>query len=265
LNFETFWQPLLVGWGICGGAMLVLWAWATMKRDASVVDVAWAALLGVLAVFFAVNTEGNVDRRWLIGIIGGVWSARLAGYLLVDRLLKAAHEDGRYQELRASWGASANWKFFLFFQAQGLLDVILSVPFLLAVMNPGPIGVADIAGGSLWLVGIIGETIADKQLASWRQKPENRGRTCRAGLWRYSRHPNYFFEWLMWCSYALIATGSGGWGWAAWYAPLVMLFLIMKVTGIPPTEARALKSRGDDYREYQRTTSAFFPWRPARA
>ncbi len=115
--------------------------------------------------------------------------------------------------------------------------------------------------GALWMFAVLGESLADRQLAAWRSDPDNRGRTCRAGLWRYSRHPNYFCEWLIWCAFATIASAAPL-GWLAWMAPGVMLFLILKVTGIPPTEARALRSRGDDYRRYQQSTSAFFPWPP---
>jgi steroid 5-alpha reductase family enzyme len=192
-----------------------------------------------------------------------VWSLRLTGYIFRDRVLRAAHEDGRYQKLRRQWGSKSTRNFFIFFQAQGVLAFLLSIPFLVAAQRSGPLDAADIAGALFWLTGIIGESIADAQLASFRRDPANRGRTCRIGLWRYSRHPNYFFEWLMWCSYATVASGPVfGWSWLTWLAPCVMLALICFVTGIPPTEARAIETRGDDYRDYQRTTSAFFPWFP---
>ena len=108
----------------------------------------------------------------------------------------------------------------------------------------------------------MGETAADRQLEKFREDPSQRGRTCRAGLWRYSRHPNYFFEWLMWMAYALFAIGSPPWGWLTLGCPAVMLYLLFKVTGIPATEAQALRSRGDDYRQYQQTTNIFVPWFP---
>lgn len=271
MNLDSLWIPLLLGWCGCIGVMFALWLWATARRDASSVDVAWSALLGAVGVGFALTLDGPPQRRWLLGIIVGVWSVRLAGHLLIDRVLKAREEDGRYQELRASWGSAANRNFFVFFQAQGLLVAVLSLPFLIAARGPAQPGVLDLCAGLLWFVGIAGEAAADRQLAAWRADAANRGRTCRAGLWKYSRHPNYFFEWLMWCAYALLGTaavaGDAAWWWAAacWTAPAIMLFSILKVTGIPPTEARALKSRGDDYRAYQRTTSAFFPWFPKGA
>jgi steroid 5-alpha reductase family enzyme len=122
----------------------------------------------------------------------------------------------------------------------------------------------EITAVGLWLVAIIGETVADRQLAAFRANPDNRGRTCRSGLWAYSRHPNYFFEWLNWCAYALMALPAP-YGWAGLASPVIMLFLILKVTGVPPSEEQALASRGDDYRDYQRTTSVFIPWFPKRS
>jgi steroid 5-alpha reductase family enzyme len=248
----------------CGGCcaiMFLLWCFATAKKDASVVDVAWAGLLGCIAIASAVFASGLPARRLMIGLMGGIWGVRLTSYLLWDRVLKAKHEDGRYQELRAKWGEHANRNFFVFFQAQGLLAALLGVPFMMAAFTNAPLGVLDFVAIGVWCIGIVGESIADRQLASWRRDAGNAGKTCRAGLWRYSRHPNYFFEWLMWCSYA-IAAMSFPLGFVAWAAPALMLLLILKVTGIPPTEARALRTRGDDYRRYQQETSAFVPWFP---
>lgn len=111
------------------------------------------------------------------------------------------------------------------------------------------------------MVALAGEALADRQLAAFKADPGSRGRACRAGLWRYSRHPNYFLEWLVWVAYAAFALTSP-WGWTSAYAPLLMLFFLLRVTGIPMAEEQALRSRGADYREYQRTTSALFPWFP---
>jgi len=253
----------LIGSAACALGMLLLWAFATRKRDASSVDVAWAGFLGILAIAYALTGAGHPHRRLLIGLIGGVWGLRLAWHLLTDRVLKAREEDGRYQKLRADWAPHATRNFFIFFQAQGLLAALLAIPFAIAANTGGPLTPLDIAALLLWLIGITGESLADRQLAAWRSNAANKGKTCRAGLWNYSRHPNYFFEWLMWCAYALVATGAPL-GFFAWAAPALMLFLILKVTGVPPTEARALKSRGDDYRAYQRTTSVFVPLPPKR-
>jgi steroid 5-alpha reductase family enzyme len=151
---------------------------------------------------------------------------------------------------------------FWFYQAQGLLAVLLS-------LTVWTIASASRTGWSAWdLVAILlaaaslyGEALADRQLSAWRTDPANRGRTCRSGLWRFSRHPNYFFEWLAWCAFALLALPAPL-GWLGLSAPLIMLLLLLKVTGVPPAEEQAVRSRGDDYRAYQRSTSAFFPWFP---
>ena len=135
---------------------------------------------------------------------------------------------------------------------------MFAAPVLLASLNPEPLGVLDILGGVIWFIALTGETIADRQLDRFRKNPDNRGQVCQDGLWRYSRHPNYFFEWLHWWSYVLIAIGAP-WGWLTIIGPLAMLFFVTRVTGIPPTEAQALKSRGEAYRRYQQTTNAFFP------
>ena len=120
------------------------------------------------------------------------------------------------------------------------------------------------AGAVVWAIGLIGEAAADAQLARFKANPANRGRTCRDGLWRYSRHPNYFFEWTIWVGFFIVALGSP-FGWATLVAPSLMLYILLYVTGIPAAEAASLRSRGDEFREYQRTTSAFVPWPPRAA
>lgn len=252
--------PLVGGVGL-GLLFTALWLWQQKHRDAGIVDVGWAFGLGALAVYYALAGDGDPSRRLLVGLLGGAWGLRLAWHLLVDRVL-GKPEDGRYQTLRAGWGRGAPLAFFIFFQAQAALDLLLSVPFLLACRNPAPaLSPVEWAGALLWLIALAGETVADRQLAAWRADPAHRGRTCRAGLWRYSRHPNYFCEWLIWCAYALIALPAPH-GWLALGAPVLILFFLFRVTGIPTTEAQALKSRGDDYRRYQRETSVFVPWFP---
>ncbi len=254
---------LLEGWGIAAALMLVLWLIQRATRDAGVVDVGWAAGLGILAVFFALRSEAPDGRRLLVGGMAGIWALRLALHLLRDRVL-GKPEDGRYQTLRASWGEKAQLFFFVFFQAQALLDAILAVPFWIALASPAAFGQAtDAIGLAVWLTAVGGESLADRQLARFRARPESKGKTCREGLWRYSRHPNYFFEWLHWWAYPIVAWGAPWWAFTL-TAPALMLFFLLRVTGIPATEAQAVKSRGDDYRDYQRTTSAFVPWFPKK-
>ena len=255
---------LIAGAVLASAVMAVLYLVQLRTRDAGIVDVAWAALIGVLAVVYAVYGTGYLPRRILVAFLGALWAFRLAGYLLVDRVLRADAEDGRYRMLRESWGDRAQAYFFVFFQVQAFFVIAFALPFFLASINPHPALTAwDFAGLGVWVIAVLGESTADRQLARFRRDPANRGKTCRAGLWRYSRHPNYFFEWLHWWAYVLISAQSP-YGWAALFAPLFMLFLLFYVTGIPYTEKRALASRGEEYRQYQRTTSAFVPWFPKR-
>ncbi|MGH7962317.1 MAG: DUF1295 domain-containing protein [Candidatus Binatia bacterium] len=259
----NFFSLLCSGWLLVAVMMAVLWLVQRIRRDAGVVDVGWSAGLGILAIFYGLTASGYPPRRFLVAAMAGLWAFRLATYLLYNRVL-GKPEDGRYQTLRQHWGARAQPYFFLFFQAQALLDVIFSLPFLVVASNPRVMFSGwEVAGVLVWLLAIGGESLADWQLARFRADAKNRGKTCRVGLWRYSRHPNYFFEWLHWWSYVLMAIGVPYW-WLTLIAPTLMLYLLFKVTGIPATEAQAVASRGDDYRAYQRTTSAFIPWFPQK-
>lgn len=250
--------PFLESWAIAALVMAALWVWERVRSDADIVDVGWAATLGILAAFHALTTDSPLSRRILVAALAGAWSTRLALYLLVNRVIGRA-EDGRYKTLRASWGARAHVYFFLFFQAQALLDAILAVPFRIAMTPDRDPGALEAVGAVILMVAVLGEALADRQLARFRARPESRGKTCREGLWAYSRHPNYFFEWLHWWTYPVLAWGAPLWT-ATLGAPALMLFFLVRVTGIPATEAQAVASRGDDYRDYQRTTSAFVPW-----
>ncbi|MDS4042345.1 MAG: DUF1295 domain-containing protein [Candidatus Competibacter sp.] len=253
----------LVGWAVAALLMLLAWVVQWRTRDAGVVDFTWAVGLGLLAVGYALLADGDSLRRALAAVMAGGWSFRLAGHILLDRLI-GKPEDGRYQRLRAHWREHTQLKFFAFFQVQALLTAVFAIPFLIVTLTPErPPLLALVAAISIWFLAVGGEALADRQLAAWRADPANRGRTCRAGLWRYSRHPNYFCEWLHWWSYLLLAWGSPAW-WLTLLGPALMLYTLIKVTGIPYTERQALASRGDDYRAYQRATSAFVPWFPKK-
>jgi len=253
----------LAGWLLVAAVMLGLWLIQLRTRDATLVDVGWTANLGLLAIFYALGADGAPGRRWLVAVLAGAWSLRLALHLLRSRVLDPLHgEDRRYAALRERWGERAPRNFFWVYQAQALLDSLLSLPFLLACLDSqARLGPAAVGAGLLLLLSVAGEWVADQQLLRFKSDPANRGRTCRTGLWRVSRHPNYFFEWLAWCAFALLALPAPL-GWLGLSAPLIMLLLLLKVTGVPPAEEQAVSSRGDDYRAYQRSTSAFFPWFP---
>jgi steroid 5-alpha reductase family enzyme len=252
------------GWALAAVVMFALWLVQRRTRNAGVVDVGWAAITGALAVVYAAVGDGEPARRVLLAVLGGAWGGRLAWYLLRDRVW-GQPEEGRYVTLRERWSPHADRAFFIFFQAQALAAVGLSIPFALAAVATADVPAAtDLLALALVAIGTVGETVADRQLAAFKRDPASRGRTCRRGLWRYSRHPNYFFEWVLWCGFGCLGL-VGPWGWLGLVAPAIILFSILFVTGIPPTEAQALASRGDDYRRYQRTTSPFVPWPPRPA
>ena len=239
--------------------MVALWLIHFPMRNAAIVDVGWAGGLALLGVLYGALGEGLATRRYLIGGMAAVWGLRLAFHLLTDRIL-GHPEEGRYQELRRKWVTNIPLKFFFFYQFQALLCVVLSAPFYLAAQNPAAeLAWLEYSGIAVWMVGVIGESIADRQLAAFKHNPANRGKTCRAGLWNYSRHPNYFFEWLIWMGFALFALASP-YGYLGLLSPALILYFLLKVTGIPATEEQALRSRGEEYRRYQQTTSVFVPW-----
>jgi steroid 5-alpha reductase family enzyme len=254
---------ILTGTLAVAAMMFCLWLLHFPLRNAAIVDAGWAGGLAILGVLYAALGEGLAERRYLIGAMAAIWGLRLAFHLLTDRVL-GHPEEGRYQELRRQWVTNIPLKFLVFFEFQALLCVVLSAPFYLAARNPAPaLSALEYAGAALWLAATLGEVFADRQLAAFKRDPANKGKTCRAGLWNYSRHPNYFFEWLIWVSFALFALPSPN-GYAGILSPLLMLYFLFNVTGIPATEAQALRTRGNDYRRYQQTTSAFVPWPPKR-
>jgi steroid 5-alpha reductase family enzyme len=239
--------------------MVLLWLRQLRTKNATSVDAAWSAGMGVLAVGYALLADGAPSRRLMVGALGFLWAIRLATHLIGDRVI-GRPEDGRYRAMREHWGGRAPRYFFFFYQGQAVVATLFSIPLLAAMRGGAPDGWM-VAGVAVWLLAVLGEATADRQLARFRAEPANRGKTCRQGLWRYSRHPNYFFEWTHWFCYVLIGHGA----WLTWLGPALMLLFLFRLTGIPYTEQQALKSRGDDYRAYQRDTSVFFPWFPKRA
>jgi steroid 5-alpha reductase family enzyme len=252
------WWQLAGLWLLASILMTFGWLWQRARSNAGIVDVLWSVGVGGGAVVLALIGSGAGPTRLILAVLGSAWSARLAAHLW--KRVRGEPEDGRYQSLRAHWNNN-QFKFFLFFQFQAVLIVLFSLPFLAVARNPITSNSWMSAGIGIWLLGLIGESIADRQLARFRADPTNRGRTCRRGLWRYSRHPNYFFEWLHWFAYVCLAVGSPI-AWLAWSGPLTMYIFLRWISGIPYTESQALRSRGDDYRAYQRSTPLLFPWFP---
>lgn len=256
------WPLLLWVWLGSALAMAGVWAYARSASNIGYVDVAWAALMGLMAVAVALGSHGAIMPRCFVATLVALWALRLAHHLFVR--VHNRPEDGRYGYLRQHWQGHQG-KFFVFFQLQAIIVTLFALPLLVAASNPiGAITAWTVAALTVWVLAVGGESIADRQLAAWVANPANKGKACRSGLWAWSRHPNYFFEWLHWFAYALLAIG-GPMAWLALSGPLLMFAFLYRVTGIPYTEAQSLRSRGEDYRAYQREVSAFFPWPPRRA
>lgn len=261
---ESFWFLMSVGFALALGLMVLTWVFARWVNNASVVDVAWSLGFTLLVGAYWLMGRGASDRKTLIAVMVAVWSLRLGTYLWRRVAKHHPEEDGRYATLRAQFPNHPWLMFFGFFQLQGVLLALLTVPFALAAQNPtAALSAWEWAGAALWAVALVGEAVADWQLNAFRSRPENRGEVCQRGLWRYSRHPNYFCEWLVWVAFFIFACGTKD-GWIAIFCPAVMLYFLLRVTGVPTAEEQSLKSRGDKYREYQRTTSGFVPWFPKR-
>ncbi len=254
------WIQLGALWLMAVIMMIFGWRWQRARSNAGIVDVLWSTGVGGGAIWFALLGNGDAMPRLAVAVLGGVWGARLAAHLW--QRVRGEPEDGRYQNLRAHWHGN-QLNFFLFFQFQALLIPLFVLPFLAVAANPDLAVGWLLAGVVIWLISVIGESIADRQLAQFRAAPSNAGRTCRDGLWRYSRHPNYFFEWVHWFAYVCLAVGSPLW-WLAWSGPLVMYVFLRWISGIPYTETHALRSRGEDYRAYQDSTPMLIPWFPKR-
>lgn len=249
--------------GLCA-IFALFYGFARHINNYGIVDVVWSYAFAPLAEFFALCTAGWVTRRIIIATMVTVWSVRLGSHLCQRTVNLHPVEDGRYVQLRKDWAQLFAVKMAGFFQVQALSVVLLGAMFLVICANPASrLHWLELTGAGAWLIGIIGEALADAQLAAFRKEPTNKNRVCDIGLWRYSRHPNYFFEWVVWVAYFIFALASP-WGWIGVVAPLSILYLLLRVTGIPLTEEQSLRSKGDAYRRYQRTTSVFVPWAPRK-
>jgi len=266
------WQ-LIVGVAL-GLGLAMAFAWSVQRRvgNAGWVDVIWSFALGIAGLVYALfPLQAGVPtlQQWLIAAAAGIWSLRL-GVHIAARTVHAP-EDTRYANFRKEWGGDFQRRMFWFLQIQAAAAALLAVSMLLAARNPRPMWQLDVAGLVLLMVALAGEALADWQLRTYRSQPrlggDSHGRICDVGLWSWSRHPNYFFEWLGWCAYPLFAicpAGGYDWAWFALSAPALMFWLLVHVSGIPPVEQQMLCSRGAAFEAYQARVSAFFPLPPPK-
>jgi steroid 5-alpha reductase family enzyme len=239
-------------------------------RNSGWSDVFWSYEMGMGGVFLAlVPWNGSMHapsaRQVLVAILVAIWSIRLGTHIL-RRTLASKSEDPRYAALREEWKDDFQSRLFWFLQIQALAAFVLVVSVGIAAHNPAPgIRPLDIFGAFVLIAAIFGEGVADTELKQFAADKTNRGRICDTGLWGWSRHPNYFFEWLGWLAYPIIAINLSGnypWGYIALSGPVFMFWLLRYVSGVPPLEAHMIKKHGGNFRAYQERVSAFFPWPP---
>ena len=258
---------LAAAMGLALSAIMAI-AWQVQRTTGHTgwIDVCWTfgtgivAALGSLAPLEADHSPGA--RQIMVAVLIVFWSLRLGGHILLRT--REVGDDPRYRDLIMQWGANADLRMFLQLQSQAAVGLILALSVALAAHNPRPnFGWQDFLGIALLVGALAGEAVSDWQLRRFRSDPANRGRICEAGLWSLSRHPNYFFEWLCWLAYPVIAidlSGANPLGWIALLAPACMYWVLVHVSGIPPLEAHMLRTRGERFRAFQARTRAFFPF-----
>jgi steroid 5-alpha reductase family enzyme len=254
------WLPLGIGLGAVMALMVGLWLVSLPLRNSSIVDVFWGpAFVVQAAVYVALAPGAPGARAWLVLALVAVWATRLAIHIATRNAGKG--EDPRYAAWRQEAGDAWWWRsLFKVFALQGVLAWFIGLPLWVAATG-GPAGLTwlDGVGAGLWAIGFFFESVGDWQLRAWIADPANRGRTLRSGLWRYTRHPNYFGDAAQWWGLWLIALAAGGW-WTI-LSPVAMTFLLVRVSGVGMLE-RTIVDRRPDYADYLRTTSAFIPWFP---
>jgi steroid 5-alpha reductase family enzyme len=237
-------------------AVVMVWVVSVLKRDASIVDSVWSLLFACGAVVYAMAAGGELAaRRELLLTLVAAWALRLSVYITWRNW--GHPEDARYQAIRARNQPHFAFKsLYLVFLLQALLAWLISLPLLGACLSSAPINGFDMAGALLWLVGMIFEAGGDWQLTRFKANPANKGAVMDRGLWRLTRHPNYFGDFCVWWGFYLIALGAGAWWSIA--GPLIMSLLLMRVSGVTLLE-KDIGNRRPQYADYARRTNAFFP------
>jgi steroid 5-alpha reductase family enzyme len=250
-----------VGLGAVLAVLTLVWILSVRLRDASIADVCWGLGFVLLAWLYCSLSPALTSRSWLVAALTTLWGTRLAAH--IHRRNHGKGEDRRYQAMRASHGPAFWWRSLVaVFWLQGTLLWLVSLPLLVAVRATQPVGltVVDVLGALLFGIGFGFEVVGDYQLERFKAQPGNRGRVLDSGLWRYTRHPNYFGDATVWWGLYAIAASTPG-GWLTILSPLLMTVLLMRVSGVTLLE-EGLKASKPGYRAYVARTPAFFPWFP---
>lgn len=257
-------ELMILGFVITVSMMFLVWLVSEKIHNAGIVDVFWglgfAIVTGAYFLFYSASPSSWQPRNMAVLVMVSIWSLRLAFFLWQRFKRHYPEEDGRYAAFRKAWGKNHSICMLGAFQLQAVLLASLTMPFAVS-MAYGSVGFkpCEIAGMLLWLVSVTGESLADHQLDSFKKDAANKGQVCQVGLWNYSRHPNYFFEWLIWVAFCLFSMTTTD-GLYTLYCPVVMYYFLTQVTGVKATEEQSLRTKGDAYAQYQKSTSAFFPW-----
>lgn len=253
--------PVIIGAALALSLVMMLAWWLVVTSGRSGwADTFWSYGTGLVGVGSVLWASGGAPgtRALLVLAILGFWALRLGTH--IARRTLGGRDDPRYAELRRDWGERYRSQLFVFLQVQAAAALVLVLAVLAAAGNPAPLGIGDLLGVAIAYLALVGETMSDAQLNAFKADPANAGRVCDTGLWSVSRHPNYFFEWLYWLAYVPIGIGLDyPWGWLTLLAPLMMYWLLVHVSGVPPLEAHMLRSRGDRFIAYQQRVRTFWP------
>lgn len=255
---NTFWMAALYGLAIMIAMGFVTWLYSLYRNNVNIVDSLWSLMFLAGAITYTAVAGELTQRNILLLTLVAIWSLRLSVFLSLRN--RGEDEDRRYREIRANNEPNFNFKsLYIIFGLQAGLAWMISIPLLTSLSSSAETGLIEIIATLVWTTGFLFETTADQQLYRFKSKPENKGKVLTGGLWAYSRHPNYFGEFLVWWGYFLFALSAGAW-WTV-YSPLLMTLLLLKVSGVSLME-KGITERRSKYREYIESTNAFFPGRP---
>lgn len=257
--FSTFNTEVFLAAGFALLIVAVLsWVVSLIKNDVSIVDSLWSLMILLAGVVFYLQTDSGSARATLVLVLAVIWALRLSGYITWRN--HGQDEDARYQQIRANNQPHFKYKsIYIIFGLQALLAWLVALPLLATATGSGALNLPDYLALALWLFGMFFEVVGDGQMARFKADPDNKGKVMDSGLWRYTRHPNYFGEFCIWWAFSLFALAAGGW-WSI-VSPLLMTFLLLKVSGVAMLE-KDIGERRPEYSEYIKRTNAFFPAPP---